>query len=89
MGQKASVLEVCLTGAVGPANVAFPSKPLYLLKDVKRYNLDIEVRPIAVTYPDTNAKVAAIVKCASDFGAKVQAKSGGHGYGNFGISAFN
>lgn len=85
MGQdQSSVLQSCLTNAIAPGNLAFPSKPFYQLTDVKPYNLDIQVHPIAVTYPETNAEVSAIVKCAADHEAKVQPRSGGHSYGNFG-----
>lgn len=87
MGQdQSSVLPDCLTSAVGAENIALPNKPFYQLTDVKAYNLDIHVHPIAVTYPETNAEVAGIVQCAAEYGAKVQARSGGHSYGNFGTS---
>ena len=65
--------------------VAFPDKRHYQKDDVRTYNLSIKVTPKAVTYPKTSAQVAAIVKCAVDFQLKVQARSGGHSYGNFGI----
>lgn len=85
MGQEHSaVLQDCLISAVGPGNLAFPSEPLYQLKHVKPYNLDIHVHPVAVTYPESNTEVAAIVQCAADNEVKVQARSGGHSYGNFG-----
>jgi len=64
--------------------VAFPDKHRYQKKDVRRYNLAINVTPTAVTYPKTAIQVAAIIKCASDFRLKVQARSGGHSYGNYG-----
>ena len=62
---------------------AFPSKPLYQLEDVKLYNLTVPVKPAAITYPQTSAQVAAIVKCAGKAGLKVQARCGGHSYANY------
>lgn len=85
MGQEQfSVLQNFLTGVVGPGNIAFPSNPFYQLTDVKPYNLNIHVLPLAVTYPSTNNEVAGIVQCAAENDAKVQPRSGGHSYGNFG-----
>ena len=83
--QQSTTLQDCLIAVVGPGNLAFPSKPFYQFTDVKPYNLDIHVTPIAVTYPSTNDEVAGIVKCAAKHGAKVQGRSGGHSYGNFGM----
>lgn len=91
MGQQASSaaaatpdLKSCLTTAVGgDANVAFPSDLLYQITDVKPYNLDIPVTPAAVTYPDSAEQVAGIVACAAQYDHKVQARSGGHSYGNY------
>jgi FAD/FMN-containing dehydrogenase len=71
-----------LANAVGSNNVAFPG-PLYQVTDVKRYNLDINVSPIAITYPSSNDQVASVITCARNNNAKVQARSGGHSYGNF------
>lgn len=62
---------------------AFPGTTLYQFKDVKPYNLDRVVKPAAVTYPKTTAQVAAIVKVAADAGLKIQARGGGHSYGNY------
>ncbi|KAF4543435.1 Oxygen oxidoreductase covalent FAD-binding site [Lasiodiplodia theobromae] len=91
MGQQASSaaaatpdLKSCLTTAVGgDANVAFPSDLLYQITDVKPYNLDIPVTPAAVTYPDSAEQVAGIIACAAQYDHKVQARSGGHSYGNY------
>ncbi|CAG8971565.1 hypothetical protein HYALB_00009214 [Hymenoscyphus albidus] len=86
--QSASTLETCLTSAVGGNAdlVAFPSKPLYQLIDVRPYNQDIKVHPVAVTYPETTDQVSQIVKCATaEAGYAVQARGGGHSYGNYGL----
>jgi FAD/FMN-containing dehydrogenase len=58
---------------------------LYQIAWVKPYNLDIEVTPVAVIRPTTAEDISAIVKCAVSNNVKVQAKSGGHSYGNFGL----
>lgn len=62
---------------------AFPGDELYELEDAKPYNLDIILRPAAVTYPKTTAQVAAIIKCAVGNNRKVQARAGGHSYANY------
>ncbi|GAB0137272.1 hypothetical protein EsDP_00005545 [Epichloe bromicola] len=73
----------CLRTAVD--DVAFPEHPLYQLMKVRRWNLDLEVTPAAVTYPKSAEQVAAVVNCARKFGVKVQARSGGHSFANFGV----
>lgn len=67
------------------ALVTFRGEPFYQMLAVKAYNLNIPITPAAVTFPKSSNQVAAIVKCASDRGYKVQAKCGGHSYGNYGI----
>ncbi|KAF2092526.1 FAD-binding domain-containing protein [Rhizodiscina lignyota] len=87
MGNTNSAVQQCLTSAVGgdTSLVAFQSNPLFQIIDVKPYNLDIPVNPAAVTYPKTPDHVSGIVRCAADAQLKVQAKSGGHSYGNYGL----
>lgn len=86
-------LDHCLTSAVSGNHhlVAFPGDtfyhPFYQLADVERWNLAIPVVPKAVTFPETVTQVAAIIECASEAKVKVQAKSGGHSYGNYGPSS--
>ena len=86
MGNSSSTVRTCFSNAVGGNNalLAFPNKPLYQLTDVKPYNLDIPVTPAAVTYPESADQVAAIIKCATKLNLKVQARCGGHSYGNYG-----
>jgi hypothetical protein len=82
-------METCLTAAVGGSKdlVAFPSKILYQIQDVKPYNQDVDVHPIAVTYPKTADQVSEIVKCATTTaGFTVQPRGGGHSYANYGKS---
>ncbi|POS68663.1 FAD binding domain-containing protein [Diaporthe helianthi] len=52
---------------------------------VKPYNLAVHVSPAAVIRPKSSDEVASIVKCAVENDSKVQAKSGGHSYANFGL----
>lgn len=77
-------LKSCLEHAVNDSSrVAFPGG-LFYQEEVDRYNLNIPVTPAALTYPVSSQQVAAIVKCAADNDYPVQAKSGGHSYGNYG-----
>lgn len=62
---------------------AFSGDPLYKLRDAKPYNLDIQVKPAAVTYPKTKEQVAGVVRAAVQNGCKVQARCGGHSYANY------
>lgn len=87
MGNTTSATaQQCLLNAVGnSSNVAFPDALLYETVDVNPYNLDYPVTPAAVTFPETAEQVAAIVQCAANADVKVQAKSGGHSYANYGM----
>lgn len=78
-------LAKCLVAALGGYSnfVAFPSQANYS-SIVDPYNLDYPVVPAAVTFPRTSQQVAGVVKCAVESGYKVQPKSGGHSYGNYG-----
>lgn len=80
------VLAQCLRSAV--KDVAFPGRPFYQWRHVQRWNLDVEVNPAAVTYPESPEQIAAVVRCAKDAGRKVQPKSGGHSFGNYGEVSF-
>jgi hypothetical protein len=82
--ETSSLVQKCLSNAVGN-DVAFNSDHLFQLLHVKPYNRDIPSVPAAVTYPKTAEQVANIVKCAVDSGLKVQARSGGHSYANYGM----
>lgn len=84
---NSSPIQTCLLSAIGnnQSLVAFPDQPFYQLSSVKPYNLNIPLSPEAVTFPETSQQIADIVKCAVTHGYKVQARSGGHSYGNYGI----
>ncbi|KAF2135574.1 Glucooligosaccharide oxidase [Aplosporella prunicola CBS 121167] len=89
-GAVTASFRSCLTTAVGSdAKVAFAGDFLYQFTDVKPYNLDIPVTPAAVAYPDSAEQVAAIIACAVDHGHKVQARSGGHSFGNYCLGGAN
>lgn len=91
MGNTTSaVAQQCLLDAVGndASLVVFPTAPLYETMDVNAYNLDYPVTPAAVTFPESAEQVAAIVKCAANADVKVQPKSGGHSYANYGRLSF-
>lgn len=84
---NSSTVQTCLENALGGQKdlVAFKGSPLYQAKHVKPYNLGIPITPAAVTYPQTSEQIAAIVKCAVDSSLKVQPRSGGHSFANYGI----
>jgi FAD/FMN-containing dehydrogenase len=81
-----SPLQTCLLAAVAgdASRVAFPSNPLYQIIAPRAYNLDFPVQPAAVTFPKSSVEVEKIVRCATQGGLKVQARGGGHSYGNYG-----
>ncbi|KAI1469469.1 putative glucooligosaccharide oxidase [Daldinia caldariorum] len=88
MGQTPSTpLSDCLNAVCNGRNdcVAFPDHPLYQASWVNRYNLEIPVEPIAVTRPDNAQDVSGFIKCAVANNIKVQPKSGGHSYANYGL----
>ncbi|KAK3371121.1 hypothetical protein B0T24DRAFT_530445 [Lasiosphaeria ovina] len=57
----------------------------YFTQWLRPLNLAYLFTPTAVVRPKTAAEVSAVVKCAAQAGVKVQAKSGGHSYGNYGL----
>lgn len=93
MGNTTSVAagRNCLLNAVGgnQALVAFQDQLLYQTTAVEAYNLNIPVTPAAVTFPESSEQIAAVVKCASEYDYKVQARSGGHSFGNYGRLSFS
>ncbi|EAQ91735.1 hypothetical protein CHGG_03670 [Chaetomium globosum CBS 148.51] len=88
MGTAHSALQQCIEG-VGNGRTdfaGFPSSPVtYQSFWVRPYNLDISVNPAGVVRPQTASEVSGIIKCAAAHNVKVQARSGGHSYGNYGI----
>lgn len=95
MGNKASTttttaVHKCLLSAVNgnSAHVSFQNDLLYGVTAVHEFNLNFPVIPAAITFPETSEQVAAIVKCAAEYEYKVQARSGGHSFGNHGGQLF-
>ncbi|KAB2573630.1 FAD-linked oxidoreductase azaL [Lasiodiplodia theobromae] len=86
-----AALQTCLTEAVGgdASRAQFPSEENFSTADVKPYNRQYQYTPSAVMYPKTATEVGDIVKCASKYTRKVQARSGGHDYVNKGIGGAN
>ncbi|RGP68544.1 hypothetical protein FLONG3_8103 [Fusarium longipes] len=66
------------------ACVTYPSDPLFTWW-ARPFNLEFPVVPAAIIRPQITIEVAETVKCAKKYGHKVQAKSGGHSYGNYGL----
>jgi hypothetical protein len=79
-----SDFKSCLKAAAGgdSSRVAFPDIFFDFLH-VKRYNLYYNVKPAAVTYPLNANEVGALVKCGAQNNIKVQARSGGHSFGDY------
>ncbi|KAJ7118607.1 hypothetical protein C8R46DRAFT_1260938 [Mycena filopes] len=86
-GSESYKSEVCLNNvfASNKGGVSYPQDILYQFSYVKPYNTDIPITPAAVTRPSTAEDVAQIVQCAVASAVKVQPRSGGHSYGNYGI----
>ena len=91
LGQADGKLRTCLEKAVDgdKGRVAWNSKFLFDLLDVHRYNLRYDTEPAAIVYPNTAKEVGAIVICAANAKISVQARSGGHSFGNYGIGGDN
>ncbi|KAG5920119.1 hypothetical protein E4U42_006308 [Claviceps africana] len=79
-------LQQCLDSVCNGRSgcVRYPGQPFYQMSWVKPYNKAIGITPAAVIRPNTADEVAEAVKCAAKQGVYVQARSGGHSYGNFG-----
>ena len=84
---QSKALKYCVVKALNgkSSRVAFSDKILFDFLDVKRYNLAYDTKPIAITYPETPQEISGIVKCAATANVFVQARSGGHSFGNYGL----
>lgn len=89
LAQVDNKLKDCLVEAVDGdgGRVAWHTKFAFDLLDVHRYNLYYDIDPAAIAYPETAEEVGAIVKCAVAAKVPVQARSGGHSFGNYGASS--
>lgn len=76
--------------AVGgnPNMATFRGDLLYEFRALPSYNLAIPVHPEVITYPKNTTQVAEIVRCAVKGNYQVQAYSGGHSYGNYGMEVY-
>ncbi|KAF7289457.1 Reticuline oxidase [Mycena chlorophos] len=83
--QPGSPLQVCLNAALPSSALSYPQDFMYQTISVDAYNKRIPVIPAAVTTPSTTDDISAILKCAVESDVKVQALSGGHSYGNYGL----
>jgi hypothetical protein len=63
--------------------VVFPEQSGYRAANVG-CNLEVSIKPTAITFPQKLEHIQNIVKVASRFSLHVQARSGGHSYGNYG-----
>jgi hypothetical protein len=63
--------------------IVFPKQIGYRAASVG-CNLEIATKPAAITFPKHVEHIEGIVKVASRFNLHVQARSGGHSYGNYG-----
>ncbi|KAK3320398.1 hypothetical protein B0T19DRAFT_444242 [Cercophora scortea] len=87
--RTASTLQDCLDSiCAGRANCVHYAGGgglyKYFSEWIKPLNLAYLITPAAVIRPKNVTEVAAVVKCAAKNGVKVQAKSGGHSYANYG-----
>ncbi|KAK0631156.1 hypothetical protein B0T17DRAFT_487878 [Bombardia bombarda] len=87
MGNHQTALSRCIdaVGAGRSGFAAYPHTPLYEMRWVKPYNLDARVEPAAVVRPETSKDIAGIIACASTNKVKIQARSGGHSFANYGL----
>lgn len=83
---QSKALKDCIVKALDgrSGRVAFSDKFLFDFLDVKRYNLAYNTKPLAITYPENAEEVSGVVKCAAEADVFVQARSGGHSFGNYG-----
>ncbi|KAF9262316.1 FAD-binding domain-containing protein [Marasmius fiardii PR-910] len=77
--------EICVRSALPGSAISVPTDPFYDLNVVKAYNKAYDITPVAVVRPSTTDQVSKVVKCATDNAIKVQARSGGHSYGDYSI----
>ncbi|KAF4991022.1 hypothetical protein FGRMN_8101 [Fusarium graminum] len=70
------------------ACVTYPDQPLFAWW-AKPFNIEFPVIPAAIIRPENTIEVSETVKCAKQHGYRVQAKSGGHSYGNYGLGGLD
>jgi FAD/FMN-containing dehydrogenase len=83
--QNASELRAALGRTnIAPSDIFYPDQLGYDAA-VNDYNLRVPVKPAALVRPRDASQVAAAVNASRDTGFKVQPKSGGHSYANYGL----
>ncbi|KAK5989719.1 FAD-linked oxidoreductase sorD [Cladobotryum mycophilum] len=92
IGHYNSLLQQCVADVCHGRDNCYSHPNTWMLKNwdyqrdwVKPYNLEVPMKPLAVVRPINAIEVAMSVKCANDVDVKVQARSGGHSYGNLGL----
>lgn len=80
--QSTRNLTSCLSAANVP--VSLPSSQNYNQLS-QPYNLRLHYTPAVIVLPKTTLHISNAVSCASRFGTKVQARSGGHSYASFSL----
>ncbi|KAL0565428.1 hypothetical protein V5O48_016592, partial [Marasmius crinis-equi] len=81
-----TAFESCLNSALPASAISVPGDLFYHSFAVKPYNLAYDdITPAAVVRPKTTEEVSRVVRCATDNAIKVQARSGGHSYGDYSI----
>ncbi|KAI0011005.1 hypothetical protein F4779DRAFT_616074 [Xylariaceae sp. FL0662B] len=61
----------------------------YYTQWIRPWNLAWDIVPAAVVRPQNTQEVSAVVKCCAQHDVKVQARSGGHSYANYGLGGEN
>ncbi|KAL9114221.1 MAG: hypothetical protein Q9227_001643 [Pyrenula ochraceoflavens] len=79
---RQSSLVDCLNQAQVPIKSSTDSDYSTYSED---FNLRLTYKPAAITLPTTTDQVSAAVNCAVSNNVKVQARSGGHGYGSYAL----
>ena len=79
-----------LTACLARSSIPFssPSSPNFHNLS-QPYNLRLPYRPAAIVLPTIPVQISATIRCAASAGVKVQARSGGHSYGSFGLGGAN
>jgi FAD/FMN-containing dehydrogenase len=77
-----AVIDKCLTDSGVPVDVKGSED---YERDVAPFNIRIPFTPTAIAVPQTIEHIQKSVLCGKKLGIKVNAKSGGHSYANFGF----
>ena len=83
---SARIISASLTPCLSSANLRpiSPTSSAYAT-DSLAFNRRLSYKPADIVFPTTVQQVASAVKCASDAGVKIAARSGGHSYAANGV----